>query len=370
VGATVLSYTDKPLQNGTVFTYVVKASDRRGNLSPASNPATAMPAAPAPAGGTTASTPSIYWGAWIAGNAFGSGYGDAPWDNNSLARFEADAGKRVSIEHFGSPWQWNGTFQSFPQAPLEKVRQRGDISMLDWASWNLGASDQSAFSLSKITGGAYDSYIRDWATAAKNWGHPFFLRFNWEMNAKWFPWGEGTNGNTTGQYAAMWRHVHDIFTSVGATNVTWVWCPNTVHPGSTPLSGLYPGDAYVDWTGIDGYNYASLKNTSWLSFAPLISPTYSQLLSLAPGKPIAIGETGSIESGGSKAAWLSEMLTALPSFPQIKALVYFNKNTDGDWPIESSSSATAAFARGVAASYYTPGGRFANLPLLTKISPP
>ena len=78
--------------------------------------------------------------------------------------------------------------------------------------------------------GTHDAYIREFAEDARDWGHPFFLRFNWEMNGNWFPWSEGVNGNQPGEYVAAWRHVHDIFTEVGATNATWVWCPN-VDPG-------------------------------------------------------------------------------------------------------------------------------------------
>ena len=48
---------------------------------------------------------------------------------------------------------------------------------------------------------------------AQEWGHPFFLRFDWEMNGFWFPWSEGVNGNKPGEFVAAWRHVHDIFTA-------------------------------------------------------------------------------------------------------------------------------------------------------------
>ena len=67
---------------------------------------------------------------------------------------------------------------------------------------------------------------------------------------------EQANGNRPGEYVAAWRHVHDIFTSVGANDVTWVWCPN-VDPDHKmqSLGSLYPGDAYVDWTCLDGYNW-------------------------------------------------------------------------------------------------------------------
>ncbi len=81
------------------------------------------------------------------------------------------------------------------------------------------------------------------------------MRFNWEMNGRWFPWSEGVNGNKSGEYVTAWRHVHDIFTAVGANKVTWVWCPN-IDPNRIflDLASQYPGDEYVDWTCLDGYN--------------------------------------------------------------------------------------------------------------------
>ena len=68
-----------------------------------------------------------------------------------------------------------------------------------------------------------------------------------------------------------------------------------------------------------------------------------------------IGETSSSEYGGSKPAWITDALTTqIPSrYPRMRALVWFNKNTEGmDWIIESSRAAQAAFAAGIAAPWY------------------
>jgi hypothetical protein len=42
--------------------------------------------------------------------------------------------------------------------------------------------------LAKLYTGTYDAYITQWAQDAKNWGHPFFLRFDHELNGWWCPW--------------------------------------------------------------------------------------------------------------------------------------------------------------------------------------
>jgi hypothetical protein len=306
----------------------------------------------------------VYWGAFIKGSEYG--LGEPPWDVRAIDMFENHAGKKISILHWGQPW-WHCDstcrYQMFDfQKPqYELVRQRGYIPFVDWASFDYDAPDvlnQPEFTLSSIINGQHDEYIRQWATQAREWGEPFFLRFNWEMNGWWFPWSELVNGNQPGEFVLAWRHVHDIFSEVGAQNVSWVWCPNIIEPKAIPLETLYPGDQYVDWTCMDGYNTGTnpLKPDKWRSFEERFGETYSALLDLAPDKPIMIGELASTEMGGSKANWIRTALAFdLPNrFPQVKAVVWFNWNYQGmDWVIESSSESQAAFSAGIASSYYT-----------------
>ena len=173
------------------------------------------------------------------------------------------------------------------------------------------------------------------------------------MNGRWFPWSEGVNGNKSGEFVTAWRHVHDIFTAVGATNATWVWCPNIDPNGEfLNLASQYPGDKYVDWTGLDGYNWGTnpAKPDRWRSFDQLYKSTYDKITdTIAPSKPLMIGEIGSTEYGGSKAAWIQDTLAKIPaSYPKIRGLLWFEQFDDGmDWPIETSSSATSAFAAGI-----------------------
>src|SRR6202040_2960061 len=144
-------------------------------------------------------------------------------------------------------------------AAMEAIRAHGTIPVLTWASQAVPTPAnlrEPNFQLSDVINGRYDAYIHDFAVGAREWGHPFFLRFDQEMNGFWFPWAEGVNGNKRGEFVKAWRHVHDIFTSVGATNATWVWCPNVDFTRKlTPLSSQYPGGRYVDWTCLDGFNW-------------------------------------------------------------------------------------------------------------------
>ena len=299
----------------------------------------------------------ILWGAYIDG---------VPWDGSKLQAFESST-KPVSIIHFGQPWSRKGAYQPFPGKDFQSIRNHGSIPMLGWGSWDYCCgTDQPEFRLAAIASGVHDAYLMQWARAAKEWGHPFFLRFDWEMNGWWqFPWAEQTNGNQGGDYVRAWRHVHDIFTQQGATNATWVWCPNVSSPRTTPLHEVYPGDDYVDWTCMDGYNFGTDNNNEWQSFEQVFGGsayngyhnTYQQLVDLAPGKPIMIAETATSRNGGDAGAWVRDALTQqLPNrFPQIKALVWFNWNA-GDpglsWPIESSPATQSAFAASIASPYF------------------
>ncbi|HEV3227410.1 MAG TPA: glycosyl hydrolase [Acidimicrobiales bacterium] len=308
--------------------------------------------------------PGIYWGAQIGDQYTG---GHPPWDMNAVTQFEAMTGKSASIVAFAAPFAncYSGcTNYTFDTNAFENIHQHGSIPFFSWASQSLPSSlNEPNYQLRDVTAGTYDAFIRDWATAARNWGHPFFLRFNWEMNGNWFPWAEGVNGNKAGDYVAAWRHVHDIFTSVGASNAAWVWCPNVDSRNQfTSLAGLYPGDSYVDWTCLDGYNWGA-QNGSWDSFDSLYHSTYHEIVdTIAPSKPMIIGEISSSETGGSKADWITDALTVqIPQrYTKIRGVVWMDVFVDNmDWPINSSASSKAAFGAAVRQSTYA-ANRFAS----------
>jgi hypothetical protein len=309
-----------------------------------------LPGDPAPAIDAPARN-TMLWGVWNDRHLTGT---LAPWDMSSTSVVESSVHKRMSLVQFGIPMiGTTGAYYAFPTAQLQAVRDHGSISVLSWSTMKSGDYGSADTTLSAVIAGRHDDWIRTFATAAAAWGKPFFLRFNWEMNGDWFPWGASYGANRSSQYVKAWRHVHDIFAAAGATNVTWVWCPVAdKHHVEPHIKALYPGDDYVDWTGIDGYN----TNKPWRSFSDVIGTTYDEIASLAPDKPMMIGETGSTEAGGDKAAWISDMFDALPRrFPKIRALLWWNQAGNApyvDMPIGTSRASTQAFADGVAPSSF------------------
>ncbi len=302
----------------------------------------------------------LLWGAWVYGAAYG--FDSVPWDMRGLQAFEANAGATPAIVHFGQPWRSSAGFGTYHPAPYNAIRGHGSIPMVDWSPWDSAdgdTSDQPEFALARIIAGDHDAYIRSWAEGAKAWGQPFFLRFAHEMNGTWYPWSERKNGNAAGEYVRAWRHVHDIFTAVGATNVTWVWCVNAEYPGSQPLAGIYPGDAYVDWVAVDGYNWgpATIHPTNWKTFDELFGPTYASLRAVAPTRPVMIAETASSETGGSKPGWIADAYARAASedYAALGAIMWFNWNAGGDWQIETSPATTGAFRAALDGPAYPSG---------------
>ena len=301
--------------------------------------------------------PAVYSGVY----AYGEGGLTSSSSWQAVTNFVTDAQKDVSIINNFDSWtdsssSTNGT-QAFPTTEMNNIRNHGSIPMFTWQPQNGTQGVNQSFTLANIINGAYDTYITNWATVAKSWGHPFFLRLAHEMNGTWYPWCASVNGNTAAQYVQMWQHVHDIFTSVGATNVTWVWCVNVVSSMPTPINQLYPGDNYVDWLALDGYN--RLANP-WQDFSAIVATTVTQLTNIAPGKPVMVAETGCNQTNNpteTKAQWFLNVLTNyLPVVqPRIKAWVYFNStnsNDGNDWRITSPASAVTGYQQGIALPYY------------------
>ncbi|MBS1675915.1 MAG: hypothetical protein JST08_00875 [Actinobacteria bacterium] len=323
-----------------------------------------------------ASAKPLFWGAQIGRQFTGE---QAPWDMGAVSALQRRTKKGLSLVAFYEPFSSCGIsanceLNGFPAVPLQSIRDYGAVPFLSWssASTDQEVARQPHFRLSRIIHGAFDKYIRAWAEASREWGHPYFLRFDWEMNGFWFPWNEGVNGNKPGEFVEAWRHVHDIFTEVGATNANWVWCPNiALIKRLKGFGSLYPGNQYVDWTCLDGFNWGNTKNSAgWQSFTHVFRSSYKEVEKIAPAKPMIIGETASEERGGSKAAWIRNALSVIPnSFPKVRGLIWFDEDSQGmKWPIESSRSSERAFQGAIGRKLYRPN-IYSHL-AAPKIAPP
>lgn len=278
-----------------------------------------------------------------------------PGNMTLLSQFEKTASKAASIYGFYQPWGASPTLRTFQPKWMNTIRNHGSIPLITWEPWNPEEGTiQPTYRLQQIISGKFDPYIIQFAQAARTWGHPFFLRFAHEMNTDTYPWSELVNGNEPGQYVLAWKHVYNIFAEQGVTNVTWVWSPYTKTDGTIPLEEVYPGDDYVHWVGMDGYNWGDDGKHSWTDFSSLFKQTYHDILFLTK-KPMMIAEIASSDdTKGAKADWVSDAYSKQiqHNFPAVKAVIWFNYDKEHDWRISSSPEVQSAFVKAIASPYY------------------
>ena len=250
--------------------------------------------------------------------------------------------------------------QVFPLLRAQAIYDLGSIPMITWEPWlndfdpekfpfNATVANKNKGGMRAIADGKYDAYLNKWATDAKKYGLPFYLRWGHEMNDPYrYPWGQ--QNNTPEDYIAAWRHVINRFKAVGATNAVWIWSP---HPAYT-YTEFYPGHEFVNWIGITALNYGTVATWSqWWSFKDVINKSYSDL-SLY-GKPMMMTEFGSLAVGGDRAMWYKDALAALPSkYPSVKAVVFFHAGNDLtttykalDWTFENDEKVLLAVKQAV-----------------------
>ncbi|NGO77903.1 hypothetical protein G6045_19890 [Streptomyces sp. YC504] len=244
----------------------------------------------------------------------------------------------------------NHCFQMYDASP-PLVRMRTDIAagripMLSWA-----AGDTAR--LRAILAGTHDTWIDGQARALGALGAPLLLRFTWEFDLRY---------TDTGLFKEVWQYVHGRF-AAPAPQVAFVWCPTwRAYRETAKAEPFYPGSAYVDWIGADGYARPRLEEPAY-DYRPFtLMFDAAHAFALARGKPFIVGETGVHRSDTHpvQAAWLGAAHSAVKeSFPGLKALVYFHRDgTDADahWrvTVPDRGAAQRAFAAIAADPYFNP----------------
>jgi hypothetical protein len=261
--------------------------------------------------------------------------GANPPPTNDLSTFESQIGRTVALtQHYYS------FYQAFPGAAEADDAANGRVPI---ESWDCQPSNAS------IAAGSQDTFLRKRADALEAFGKPIFVRYMWEMNLPSSPVfrancydsaTDAPNGVfSPAEFIAAWHRIRTLFAQEGATNVIWLWNPaGTINP-----LPYYPGASYVDWTGFDKYDVASV------SFASTYQAPYGFLQPL--GKPIMVGETGA--AAAIQPSFFAAAVPALRStYPQIKAFVYFDSSSGakGDWSL--SPAGVSAFAAMGADPYF------------------
>ena len=271
----------------------------------------------------------------------------------SIIALEDSLKTKLPIISLYTAWGSKKT-EVFPALRAQAIYDLGSMPMITWEPWlddfdpalfpvDAKAANKNKGGLRAIAEGKFDAYIDKWANDAKNFGHPFFLRFGHEMNDPYrYPWGP--QNNKPGDFIAAWKHIKDRFKTAGATNVLWLWSP---HP-AYPYSDFYPGHDYVDWVGTTTINYGTVATWSqWWTFDDIFGTFYKNVALY--NKSIILTELSSLEVGGNRPEWFRQAFYSLRhKYPAVKALVFFHVANDNtttykslDWSFKNDPKVVA-----------------------------
>jgi Glycosyl hydrolase family 26 len=159
----------------------------------------------------------------------------------------------------------------------------------------------SQYTLAACAAGSYDDH---WRTLATNLvGHHLantIVRPGWEFNGTWYSWSaKGQLQNFIGCY----RHVVNSMRQVPGQLFAFDWNPS-LGADAFPAEQAYPGDAYVDYVGVDSYDLSWANYTTSAHGAAAQAKAWKEHVdgdhglqfwssyAAAHGKPLAITEWG------------------------------------------------------------------------------
>jgi mannan endo-1,4-beta-mannosidase len=273
-----------------------------------------------------------------AGSYLGVYTKDLPASYNNVAAFKQATGTTPDIVMYYSGW-----YVPFPTAFATTVANNGAAPLIQMDP------DRKDISVSKIASGQYDGYLSAYAEAVKAYRHPVILSFGHEMNGDWYPWANGHASPQT--FVKAWQHIVTLFRALGAHNVTWLWTANIINntkTGTIPSpKAWWPGAAYVNWVGIDGY----YLKPNW-QFAPLFGPTIGDVRTFT-SDPILIAETGA-EPATNQTAKIGDLFGGVKAYGLLGFVYFDTTNSLGQAFGLTSQSAFEAYRKG-ASTYRRPG---------------
>lgn len=275
-----------------------------------------------PAGAATGPAKGLFFGAYVRSTG-GLSFFDAE------RAFESKIGRRLAIVN--KFHVWSDTHYS----DEAKFVNSGQRVMVSWHPTD-GAGDPGM--AQKVSSGRYDSLIRSAANGLKALNGPVLLRWDFEMTQS--P-GQKEYIGTPSAFIAAWRHMHAIFAAQGATNVQWVWAPQSAGFSGGNAAAFYPGDAYVDWIQASDV----MGGHFFPSFSKVFSPFYQWA---APHhKPLLVwmGVPENPSDANWKANWFIGMRSTIKnSMPAIKGVIYYQAaDSAGNFVAGTSTQSWNAF---------------------------
>jgi mannan endo-1,4-beta-mannosidase len=282
-------------------------------------------------------------------------YGNQGWNMAQVRAMEAWQAKRHAVVELFTDWcNRSKTLDNLFKQQLPAIWAHGSVPVVTWEPYLCSPAATPADIEVRAARGDHDAYLNAWADRMKVFvsgpdgllgtgdDRRVYMRLAHEMNGDWYPWGATVGGNSPADHVRMWQRVRDIFWRKGldARTVQWIWAVNHEDVGSARAEAYWPGDLYVDWIGVDGYNWgASQSWSSWRTPQEVFGPMIARLRTLT-ARPLAITETASTTATpgavnvAAKSIWISQLFDYAVS-PAVGArmLVWFNEDKEADWAV-------------------------------------
>ncbi len=302
-----------------------------------------------------------------------SGLSDADFD--TIQRMEAWQGAPYAVQNLFVPWNPDdGHMNWLFDRTLPKIWANGRVPLITWEPFTPGVQATSVNTAAlvergeyyaylqgladttpndievRIGNGDYDYYMDTWMSRLKEWiagpdgrlgtadDRRAYVRFAHEMNGDWYPWSPAVGDSSPESYVRMWQYVHSRFEQlgIGTDAVQWMWCVNADDVGPYSAEALYPGDEYIDWLSIDGYQWGeSMDWSHWESPESIFGNMLGRVRALAD-KPLCIAETASTSMTSSgynperKDAWIQDAFEYFEN-EEADMWCWFNEDKETDW---------------------------------------
>jgi len=288
-------------------------------------------------------------------------YGNQGWAMDDVAAMEQWQGKKNAVVNMFTNWcDRTKTIKDVFDQQLPNIWNNGNVPMITWEPFLCSSAQTPDDVEVRASNGEYDSYLNTWADRLKGFlagpdgtfgtsdDRRAYIRMGHEMNGDWYQWGAAVGNNLPSDFVNMWIHVWNIFDAkgLGASHIQWVWAPNHTDCGGFTAEEYWPGDAYVDWVGIDGYNWGTTQTwSSWKSPAETYDDMLGRVRALT-SLPVTLSEFASTSEGGDKGVWITDVFNYVLT-NDIRMVAWFNEDKETDWAVYGGSTTWSEYATAV-----------------------
>ena len=269
-------------------------------------------------------------------------------DKQEILTRENQIGRKYAVDHqffeFVETWWTDGANM------VDWDLSQGRIPLLTWGCPRVDGQGRSGSR--QIALGLHDAQIDRWAAAIRARQKPMFLRYCSEMDAPYKADNAGTPTDFIASWRRIWTRFNAVVNGVRANDyVAWSWVTTAIRwtspEGVARAKSYYPGDAYVDWIGADGYNFYGCFTDTWKMPTDIFGGWYNWAKNQT--KPLMIPEFGTVEHPSNpsrKPEWINAFRSTIKnSYTKVHLIAYLD--TAGakgcNWRLDSSAQTLDAW---------------------------